>query len=526
MFKPNFKIFIIFILIIFYSCNEIIENDNDEKQKAEITINIGDVDSNDPEIMKIIGVISGPLPCYKSSAPDLTKNLNEIGVNSIRNNDYYDDRMDIEFIFNCCNPENPWDLQCPTYPSWEGCNPNVSSNYNWSTSDELYNSWVDGGFEPFLRVGGEYQCGGRNHDHKGPQNSLQEDNWITAGINQIKRYKNWNSKKNAFSYVDIWTEWPNSNFYDRDNINFIRFWAKAFKQIKSAFPNLKVGGPGFVGPPVIDVKNGKKSLVYTFLKYLYENNIQPDWLGWHFWGNEAEDFIKIESQFRDLLNGKGDFSSVEWSEDGIFKNTELIVDAYGYSKTYMEDGELKSYPREEINNLCNRKKGASILTSIWIALQHTDVQRTYYYRAGDPSSDPNADWRNPEDEIGDVGLFYGDKKGTFKPTAHSIRLWSKLSRNYSTKLKTNYYIKTSDEGKLWVLAGKNNKNDFGILITNVSETPHTYTINFDSLGKTLNDFDKKELYIVNDNENGKTSFRVDGSVIEISPYETHLLILE
>ncbi|MSU34759.1 MAG: hypothetical protein EXS36_06530 [Pedosphaera sp.] len=74
-------------------------------------------------VSDLLGVISGPTQPTDSSAPTLTMQLQDIGVTSIRNNDYYDDRLDIEQIFNCGGS---------TYPSWEGYDANDEKNYNWT----------------------------------------------------------------------------------------------------------------------------------------------------------------------------------------------------------------------------------------------------------------------------------------------------------------------------------------------------------------------------------------------------------
>jgi len=63
------------------------------------TIIIQTNNTQDTLVKPLSGVISGPLPCYHSQAPDLTPQLQDIGVTSIRNNDYWDDRLDIESIF-------------------------------------------------------------------------------------------------------------------------------------------------------------------------------------------------------------------------------------------------------------------------------------------------------------------------------------------------------------------------------------------------------------------------------------------
>jgi len=110
-------------------------------------IAVGAVDQADPTVKPLLGVISGPDPNGSFSGPSLTAQYQEIGVLSVRNNDYYDDRLDMEGIFNCGGP---------AYPSWEGCDPHDEANYHWAASDAQFQSYWSGGFAPFLRLGGEW----------------------------------------------------------------------------------------------------------------------------------------------------------------------------------------------------------------------------------------------------------------------------------------------------------------------------------------------------------------------------------
>jgi len=176
---------------------------------------------------------------------------------------------------------------------------------------------------------------------------LQEDNWIVAAKKVVHRYKDWQGQNGVLKYVDIWTEWPNKSFWDRPKADFIRFWAKAFKAIKEEFPNLKVGGPGFLAP-TMDVVQGNltNNEAIDFLTELYNDGLKPDWIGWHLWHNTPETYYQAAHQFRDLLNGVGDFSSLPWAGTDFFKNTELICNAYGTSDSDDLSGNPQPLPVE------------------------------------------------------------------------------------------------------------------------------------------------------------------------------------
>ncbi len=490
------------------------ENDNSNTTISIHNINITSDNLTDKTVKPLQGVISGPTPANDSVAPDLTTRLQDIGISGIRNNDYYDDRLDIEGIFRC--PDNA------TFPSWE-CDAEDSSNYHWTKSDELVDEILNAGFELFLRVGGSSNSGIREYDFHGPQNETQEDNWIIAGKKIIERYLHWGGRDKAFNYIDIITEWPNKNFFDRSAMDFMKFWAKAFKKIKSAYSDLKVGGPGFL-VPTQDVMEGitESNEAVEFLNYMYEHNVKPDWIGWHLWSNNPEDYMLAAKQFRDLLDGKGDFASVSWAGTNYFKGTELICDAYGVATTKIENGKMVDLPATIQYNLQNKKEGAAVIAGTWIALQYSNTQRAYYYRAGDPSSDPNA---GPgEDNMGWSGLFYGDPNGTYKPKGYAFRLFSIIYKNYPELLSTDFPSIGNDGSKLWVLAAKNDKNSYAVLVSNIDNKSSTYNVSIDGV-KILPENYNGTIYQVDDDNNGKTGTAWDGNVFSIPPETVQLIIL-
>jgi len=470
--------------------------------------------TTDTILKPLLGVIAGPIPSPDSPAPDLTPQLQDIGVTSIRNNGYWDDRLDIESIFHC--PDTT------VYPSWE-CDPYEESHYYWGPSDTLFQSFIDGGFEPFLRLGGETQCSVREHDFHGPQNETQENNWIVAAIKIADRYTHWQGKNDLIQYLDIFTEWPNKDFWDRSNPEFIHFWAKAFKAVKEAFPDYKVGGPGLLFP-TISVIRGETTHnpAIDFLKTLYNQKLRPDWIGWHLWKNDPTKYYIAAHQYRDLLDGVGDFSSVPWAGTDFFKGVELICGAYGVDQ-YIEDenGNPRPIPREEMDKLMNKKQGAAVLTGQWIAMQLSDVERAYYYRAGDTYSDPSA---GPNDRyMGWSGLFFGDPVGTYKPKAHAFRLWSQMVNNYPRMLATDFPSVSPSGTRLWALGGKG-QTGYGVLLANTESQTLDYTLNIEGTPVRPGNF-QVDIYQVDDTNNGRTPTRWTGGTFHIPDGTVQMLVL-
>lgn len=470
----------------------------------DVVIHIGGVDPVHPQVKPLLGVISGPIQPPESPVRDLTDHLRDIGVTTIRNNDYFDDRMDIEGIFNCGGP---------TYPSWEGCDPQDDANYNWGPSDELFASWMAGGFEPFLRLGGEVQNANPHHDFKGPQNPIQEANWLVAAQKVVDRYLHWDGAAQTFTYLNIWTEFPNKSFWDRSNTAFFRFWTQAFVTLKAAYPQLKIGGPGLIAGQTVQVARGEKSTAQEFLAYLYENDVRPDWIGWHLFYNDPAMWYQAATAYRDLLDGTGMYADVSWAGTGFFDDVELIVDAYGVDKMNLSP--------EERDRVYNHGWGAALRTASWIAMQYSDVERAYLYRAGDPRSSPGD---SPEEIYRGnyTGLFYGDAEGTYKPSAYAFRLWSQVVSDYPALLTTPL-PPTAETGGLWVLAARNDQGGVALLVANITAADVTWTPAFDD-GTTLADR-HVTLYQVNDAAEGVQAFSLEDPAVEIGAYTVQLVIL-
>ena len=287
------KIIAIYLLIV--SIKSIAQN-------PTITLNIGGVVPNDSLMKPILGVISGPDPTYNSTNPNLTTQFQNIGVKSVRNNDYLDDRLTMDLMFDCGGAD---------YPSWATCSPTVISNYNFTASDVQYQSYVNGGFSPFLRLGSEYPpvSGPFVKTNIGPQNATEEANWIIAADTIAKHYSNFPGGNGGLQYLNVWTEWPNSfSFWPRPNNEFYPFFRNAVSQLKSSHPTKKVGGPGMASSFMNKGQAVTPNEPYQLLKHLYQNNVKPDFITFHVFSSNPMAYYNSSKQYSDMLLGIGSFS--------------------------------------------------------------------------------------------------------------------------------------------------------------------------------------------------------------------------
>jgi hypothetical protein len=370
---------------------------------------------------------------------------------------------------------------------------------------------LDGSFEPFLRLGGEWENEERNHDFKGPQNTTQEQNWIIAAEKEVDRYDNWKGNHDVLEYLDIWTEFPGEHFWTRSNVDFINFWTKAYQVLKARYPELKIGGPGFNAGVTKSVRDGEGGVAKAFLKNLYEENVKPDWIGWHIFSNEPEQYLDSAEAYKELLAGTGMYSDVPWAGTEFFDNTEVIVDAYGNGQVDDTSGTPVTLSAAEQDEIYNHQKGAALLTSSWIAMQYSEITKAYYYRGNDQTSK------------GRYGLFYGDATGTYKPTAYAFKLWSRIVNKYPTLL-TIGAPSVSEGTTIWAIAGEDSAGDIAILVANPAGEDVYWDISYE--GKEFSDFSRISLYEVDDTNTGETETTVTDAAILLPKYAVQLVMLE
>jgi len=387
-----------------------------------------------------------------------------------------------------------------------GCDANDDAYYNWGPSDAQFASYLHGGFDPFLRLGGEWQNRNHPHDFKGPQNTTQEINWIIAAQKVVERYLHWNGAEQTFTYLDIWTEFPGSHFWDRSHIAFITFWVKAYASLKGAYPQLKVGGPGFGAGETMKVIQGNAELSRALLTELYDQGLHLDWFGWHLFSNDPTKWGQAAVAYRQLLDGTGPYADVPWAGTGFFADTEVIVDAYSFSS---QDTNGAPPPQGA--------RRSSLLTAAWIAMQYGDVERAYYYRGNDYGA------TSPEDGDKGPGLFYTDAAGTHKPSAHAFRLWSQVYQRYPHLLQVTL-PSTDPQVPLWVLAAQNDRGGTALLVANFSADAVTWTPRFAD-GTTLQDYGQVALYQVDGAQDGRTSTPLTGASVTTAAYTVQLLVL-
>jgi xylan 1,4-beta-xylosidase len=410
-------------------------------------------------IRPLLGVNVGPMAALPSYA-DLTEAYHAMGVTAIRTHDYY-------------GPFDMWTL----YPD-QDADPADPASYNFEASDRVFAAIIEGGFEPYIRIGNSWR-----DDMSVQRMPYNPQNWTQAVVEVVRHFNDpaqWGTS--AVRYVEIWNEPDTERFWDGTPEEFYRLYVNTAQALKSAFPDLKVGGPGVAPGGYFDPAG--QAFVDGFLRYVAAENAPLDFFSWHMYNNEPQVYADAARAYRQKLDSLGfvDTEShiTEW-------NTELSRIAYQSEALAMRAG----------------GPGASVLTAAWIALQEQAVDASYFYRGTDRlASQPTG-----------YGMYYTD--GRPKHVALAFHFWAQIA-DYSQKLAVN-----TGGAPLWVLAGTNAQGETAILVANPSSEATSWQV----IG--LEDAESPAIVLqeVNDSSAAILTYELPQPAAVIGPYTVQYLTL-
>lgn len=434
---------------------------------ADWTITLGPVEP-DQLIRPLLGVNVGPVPAGEPGNADVTAGYQQIGVTMIRTHDFY----------------GPLDMAV-MYPD-RRADPGDPNSYDLTQSDAVFAAILEGGFEPYLRLGDSW------NNAAPPEGPEQRANWVRAAVEVVRHYREgqWDGFHSDLRYVEIWNEpefrqfWPEPHTREE----FLQLYAETARALKQAFPDLQVGGPGFT-PAGALVAQGNR-YVYEFLDYMQAEQVPLDFLSWHMYGNDVGDFAAAAGFYRDLL------------------------DEYGYGETSLHVSEWNtgindSMEQQERVALRLGGRGSAVLTAAWITLQEQGIAQAFFYRGTDSNAaDPT--W---------YGLFYAD--GRPKRIALAFSLWAELV-DHPDKLQLITTPDNSSEKGLWLLAGQNERGEVALLLANPNDKATNWQL-------ALVDEKKAGALTVKQISDASEEiqiFRSAEPVVEIGPHTVQLVLLE
>jgi hypothetical protein len=365
----------------------------------------------------LLGVNAGPYPVGAAGNADLTAEYRKIGVNMVRNHDFY----------------GPLDMY-GMYPDHTK-DPDAESSFDFTDSDIRFQAILDAGCEPYFRLGDSWH-------QPTPPDPQNLDNYVRAAVNVIRHYRSglWNGFFANIRYVEIWNE-PEGHFWPGYPMShFHTVYIELATALKQAFPDLKVGGPGWT-PAGYLAPNGQTE-VRDFLDAVKAAGAPLDFLSWHMYTNDPDAYAGAASWYRQELEARG------------FQEAESHISEWNTA--------VKNASAQEQADLRINARGATINTAAWILLQKSDVVVSTFYRGNDTASNLPTFY----------GMFRAD--GTRKKVADAFELWSETA-DYTDRLD----LIEPAGSDLYVLAARNAAGGVAVLIANPGETGTSYNLDFD-----------------------------------------------
>ena len=231
-------------------------------------------------------------------------------------------------------------------------------------------------------------------------------------------------------YWEVWNEPDLTFFWNSNNPQqYYQFYEKIARIAKSIDPDIRIGGAG-----IANGYNPGGAYSDGFLRYCQTSNVPLDFYSWHYYGNTTSDpqcIIDAGDQVQKSLNQYG------------FGNVESICSEWNISP----------FSTKNVHNKSQSAKNAAFISSYFMYMQYTKVDKSNYYR-GDGAT---------------FGLF-NDQNNPSAPGSKNFCTYAGQSFNlFSRMFETPYMLKGSKDFStgLTVIAGENeSRNKVNILAAN------------------------------------------------------------
>lgn len=242
------------------------------------------------------------------------------------------------------------------FPDFDA-DPYDPESYDFACTDESILTTLDAGTETFFRLGQTIEHQIKKHATLPPRDFKK---WAVICEHIIRHYNySWaNGFELNIRYWEIWNE-PDLDSDDSANkrtwggtkAQFFELFEIAAKHLKSAFPELKIGGPSLAG---------NESWGADFLREMSKHNTPIDFFSWHIYCTNPMPLIEKAERMRHLLDING------------YNNTESILNEWNY---------IKNWDTEYINSIkaIHGMKGAAFTMACISASQHSSIDMLMYY---------------------------------------------------------------------------------------------------------------------------------------------------
>lgn len=330
-------------------------------------------------------------------------------------------------------------------------------NYFFAATDHLFETCKASGTQIMYRLGTSIEHTRDRHFNTLVPQDFEKYAEVLAGI--IRHYNHgWaNGYHWGITYWEVWNE-PDlgDRLWDGTLDEYYRFYCVVAKRLKSEFPEIKIGGPGFC--------NLKEHRCTDFLTVCRENDAPIDFLSWHCYTSNVADLVNQPLRGRALLDSLG------------FHETEVSINEWHYLLSW--ESVQVNFTSESYEKVMNGPDGmhgidsAVFNISVITGWHDTPLDSAYYYGCGEGT------W-------GFVTPFKALNKNY-----HGMVLLGQMMSRFPNRVEAAGGSET-----ISVLAGKDDAGNCGILVADYrgeeSEIPLTIRGVGEFRGLSVTLFDQK-----------------------------------
>jgi xylan 1,4-beta-xylosidase len=281
--------------------------------------------------------------------------------------------------------------------------PARAESYDFARTDEYIAAVKATGADVVFRLGESIEHERiRKFVHPPPD----PEQWARICLGIIRHYnEGWaNGHRHRIQYWEIWNEPDNRPAcWTGTDEQFLTLYATAARAIKSAFPALKVGGPGFGYTGDVNGDSFRAGGLFTnFLAFCQRERLPLDFLSWHCYTDNPGELVVRARGIRALLDAHG------------FTKTESHLNEWNYlpGNTWSPISKTKSNPesRRRFHTEMFGAPGAAFIAAALIQLQDAPLDMANLFHG----------------EVGGFGLF--DEYGAPQKNYFAMQAFSEMVR--------------------------------------------------------------------------------------------------
>lgn len=277
--------------------------------------------------------------------------------------------------------------------------------------------------------------------------------WTQICLGTIRHYnEGWaNGAHHDIRYWEIWNEPENRPAcWTGTDEQFLSLYATAAREIKSQFPKLKVGGPGFGYTGEVGGENFRAGgLITNFLAFCRRESLPLDFLSWHCYTDDPHELVLRARGIRSLLDTYG------------YTNAESHLNEWNYlpGKAWTPISKTRGTPesRRRFYGEMAGAPGAAFIAAALMELQDAPVDAANLFHG----------------ETGPFGLF--DIHGAPEKTYFAVRAFAEF-------LKAPRRVRVERAGMIHAVAGLNGGGtEAAILVSNLAEPQSSSRVTCENL---------------------------------------------